>query len=316
MESRFVVGIDGGGSKTKGAIADLTGSILSEKQTHSTNVHLVGYEVAGMRLWNLIRDLVSQVGCGLGAINVVFAGLAGMGHPSNRKACLNVLKRVAGKVGFSWRKVRLCTDAEIALAGAFRGGPGIVVIAGTGSIVFGRDERGDLHRVGGWGREFGDEGSGYELGRKALAAVSKSYDGQSRPTALTNAILQSLKLAEISGLVEKVSRNAFDVPALAPLVFEAAEQGDEVAKDIIKQSANELIDQVKAMIPKIQAKRKVNVALVGGLIDHPNVYSKLLASTLIRVLPKINLRPPLSTPVQGAIQLGLCHTEEKRPLVR
>ncbi len=312
MKEGFLIGIDGGGTKTKGAITDLPGSILSEKQTGSTNVHIVGYEVAARRLWNLIRELANQADGRLSAVSVVVAGVAGMGCPSDRKAYLATLKRVAGKVRFSWRKVQVRTDAEIALAGAFLGSPGIVVIAGTGSIVIGKDERGDMHRVGGWGREFGDEGGGFQLGRKALAAVAKASDGRSGPTALTDALLQRLKLTDVSGLVEKVSRNTLDVSTLAPLVLEAAEQGDKVAKEIVKQSADELIDHVRALISKIQIKRKVDVAFIGGLIDQPNVYSNLLENKLSSVLPQVNVRPPLSNPVRGAIYLGLRHLEEKR----
>lgn len=315
MRKRFVIGIDGGGTKTKGAIADLTGSLLSEKQTGSTNVHIVGYEGAARGIWNLIHELAEQTRGDLGAVSIVVAGLAGMGRLSDRKALLQALKRAAGNVRFSLRRIHVCTDAEIALAGAFRGGPGIVVIAGTGSIVIGKDERGDIHRVGGWGRVLGDEGSGYQLGKKALAAVAQSYDGRSAPTALTDAFLERLRLSDVSGLVEKVSSNAFDVSMLAPLVLEAANRGDRIAGEIVKQAADDLIGHVRALISKVQARRKLDVALLGGVIDHPNVYSKLLASKLSSVLPQVNVRLPLSTPVQGAIQLGLHQIEEKHSVV-
>ncbi|MEE9187171.1 MAG: BadF/BadG/BcrA/BcrD ATPase family protein, partial [Bacteroidota bacterium] len=241
MRKRFVIGIDGGGTKTKGAIADLTGSLLSEKQTGSTNVHIVGYAGAARGIWNLIRELAEQTRGDVGAVSLVVAGLAGMGRLSDRKALLQALKRVAGNVRFSLRRIQVCTDAEIALAGAFRGGPGIVIIAGTGSIVIGKDERGDIHRVGGWGRVLGDEGSGYQLGKKALAAVAQSYDGRSAPTALTDAFLERLRLSDVSGLVEKVSSNAFDVSTLAPLVLEVANRGDRIAGEIVRQSADDLI---------------------------------------------------------------------------
>ncbi|MEE9186705.1 MAG: hypothetical protein V3U10_01600, partial [Bacteroidota bacterium] len=109
----------------------------------------------------------------------------------------------------------------------------------------------------------------------------------------------------------KVSSNAFDVSTLAPLVLEVANRGDRIAGEIVKQSADDLIVHVRALISKVQAKRKLDVALLGGVIDHPNVYSTLLASKLSSVLPQVNVRLPLSTPVQGAIQLGLNHIEEK-----
>lgn len=315
MKKQFVIGIDGGGTRTRGAIADLSGTIIAQRQEDSTNVHVVGLETAARRIWRLIRGLTEDADGMLRSLSVVVAGLAGMGRPSDRKTLSEELRRVAGTVRFGWRKVQVCTDAEIALAGAFRSGPGVVIIAGTGSIVIGKDERGVVHRVGGWGRDFGDEGSGHQLARQALSAIAKAYDGRSRPTALEGAVLQRLKLTDVTGLVEKVSTNAFDVSTLAPLVLEAAERGDRIAEQIVKQSADELIDHVRALISKVHVKRKLDVVFVGGLIDHPNVYSKLLASKLVSVLPQVNVRPPLSTPVQGAIYLGLRHLEEQHPIL-
>ncbi len=114
----------------------------------------------------------------------------------------------------------------------------------------------------------------------------------------------------MTGLVEKVSRNELDVSILAPLVLQAAERGDKVAEEIVKQSADELVEHVRALLTRMEFKRNVDVVFIGGLIDHPNVYSNLLGSKLKSVLPQVNTRPPLSDPVRGAIHLGLRHLEE------
>lgn len=312
MKNSFVIGIDGGGTRTRGAVADITGTILSEKESESSNVHLVGYQEAATRVWALVRNLIGDIHKKQSAVRVVVAGLAGVGRPNDRKLYLQALRGVVGRARFSLRRVHLYTDAEIALAGAFGGSPGIVVIAGTGSIVMGKDEAGVLRRVGGWGRDIGDEGSGYQIGRRALAAVAKSYDGRSVPTALTESVFKKLKLADAAGLVEKVSRNAFDISTLAPLVLEAAKDGDKVAEEILKQAADELVLHVRALLSGIQVRRKVDVAFSGGLIDHANIYSEFLERKLVSACPQVNVRPPLSSPLKGAIHLALSLLEDKR----
>ncbi|HEY4643651.1 MAG TPA: BadF/BadG/BcrA/BcrD ATPase family protein [Bacteroidota bacterium] len=312
MKNSFVIGIDGGGTRTRGAVADITGTILSEKEAESSNVHVVGYQEAAKRVWALVRNLTDDNYMKQSAVRVVVAGLAGVGRPNDRKLYLEALRGAVGRARFSLRRVHLYTDAEIALAGAFGGSPGIVVIAGTGSIVMGKDEAGVFRRVGGWGRDIGDEGSGYQIGRRALAAVAKSYDGRSNPTALTDLVLKKLKLADVPDLVEKVSRNALDMSTLAPLVLEAAKDGDKVAEEILKQAADELVLHVRALLSGIQVRRKVDVVFSGGLIDHANIYSEFLERKLISACPQVSVRPPLSSPLKGAIHLALSLLEEKR----
>ena len=198
----------------------------------------------------------------------------------------------------------MTTDIELALAGAFESGPGIVVSAGTGSIAVGRDTNGARRRIGGYGWQMGDEGSGYAIGRAALGAVSRAYDGRSPRTALTDQVLAATRSADFDALVRwAASASPAEMAALAPHVLEIAAQGDPLAQGIADYAARELSQLAICLLPQLDAKPPIGVALTGGLLteDRP-----LRRTVLARLVENPGLRP-MDGPVDavvGALRLA------------
>jgi N-acetylglucosamine kinase-like BadF-type ATPase len=200
--------------------------------------------------------------------------------------------------------VRVVHDAHIALAAGTEAREGIVLIAGTGSVAYGRDASGGEDRVGGWGYLLGDEGSGYEIGRRALTAVLRQFDGRGPQTALTELVLNAYRLPEPTALIplvygEQASRE--QVARAARLVFEAAAMGDAVAQSLLEHAAGELASHVVALLQKMNfTAQRVHVVLAGGLFFADSPLQGLLAA---RLPEHVELRPG-QPPVLGALRLA------------
>jgi glucosamine kinase len=163
--------------------------------------------------------------------------------------------------------VVVTTDIDIALAAAFPEGPGIVVSAGTGSVAVGRDKAGKRHRIGGYGWQMGDEGSGYAIGRAALGAVSRAMDARSPRTALSERVLRATRSSDFDALVRwAATASPAEVAALAPHVLEVAAKGDQLAQGITDYAARELSQLAICLLPKMDVTPPVRVAVTGGLL--------------------------------------------------
>ena len=257
----FVIGVDGGGTKMRVALLDLSGQEIARAE-HPGGV--VTHEAPGVAVTALqaaVWDAVDQAGVELPA-SALWAGLAGAGQEAARSAVLAAL--ATAKLA---EIVHVGTDAEPAFHDAFGVGPGMLLIGGTGSIAWGRDGRGRIERVGGWGRLLGDEGSGHDIGVQALRAVARAHDGRIEPTALTSSVLAHCGQQEVTGLVrwaEKASKA--DVAQLAPLVVSAAEAGDATAEAIVEASVTALVAHVEALARRLGEEGAPELLLWGGLL--------------------------------------------------
>jgi N-acetylglucosamine kinase-like BadF-type ATPase len=221
-KKQFVIGMDGGATKTAAMLSDLSGNVLAEETSGPSNPQVVGFEKVAEVIVGLAEELAGRAGCKTNDIVSLIAGLAGAGRDGDKDqvkaAVASEAKRrkaVLGRVGIE-------TDGRIALEGAFKGKSGIIIIAGTGSFALAKDHKGSTHRVGGWGRILGDEGSGYTIGRDGLNAVTKHLDGRGKPTLLTALIDQRFGLSNHEKIIGSIYRSSFDVATVAPLVVEAA----------------------------------------------------------------------------------------------
>jgi glucosamine kinase len=201
-------------------------------------------------------------------------------------------------------QVMVTTDIEVALAGAFADGPGIVVSAGTGSVAVGRDQKGARHRMGGYGWQMGDEGSGYAIGRAALGAVSRAADGRSPRTALSERVLAASRSESFDDLIRwAAGASPAEVASLAPHVLDVAAHGDPLAQGICDYAARELTQLAVCLVPSMDVQPPVGVALTGGLLSSEG---PLRRSVLARLREDANLSP-LETrvdAVEGAIRLA------------
>ncbi len=259
--SGLVAGVDGGGSRTRLLVADLRGRERTHVEGGPTLVDPRNPAGAAERLEELLRKAAAEGGFSL-PLEALWAGLAGAGRPAVAEAVQAELRARGLAV-----RVRVGTDVEAAHRDAFDGQAGIVLVAGTGSVVFGVGPGGRKVRVGGWGGLLGDEGSGYALGLGGLRAVLRAGDGLVPPTALTPLLLEATGVEEAVELVEWAATAGKEgIAALAPLVVRAAEAGDGVARRIVREGLLHLrvglLRVVELLAPWAGAPR---VALTGGV---------------------------------------------------
>jgi glucosamine kinase len=193
----------------------------------------------------------------------LWAGLAGAGHERSRAAVEGALSR-AGLA----RSVRVGTDADAAFHAAFEGQPGLMLIAGTGSVAWARGPAGRA-RVGGWGQQLGDEGSGYAVGLAAMRAAVRAQDGRDAPTRLLPYVLSELGLDDPTELIPwAAAASKAEYAALVPLVARAAEEGDETARAILDQAVAELEAHARAIVARSGpwASARPRLLLYGGLV--------------------------------------------------
>jgi glucosamine kinase len=256
----ILIGADVGGSKTAVGVSEGAGIIARADGPGAAVRPGRALASAGM-----IAEVVRRALAGLGRLSgdVLLVGAAGAGRDPERSE----LAKALGAEGLA-RRVEVTTDIELALAGAFESGPGIVVSAGTGSIAVGRDARGGRRRIGGYGWQMGDEGSGYAIGRAALGAVSRAHDGRSPRTALTDRVLAATRSGDFDTLVRwAAGASPSEMASLAPHVLEVAAQGDPLAQGIADYAARELSQLAICLLPQLDAEPPVGVALTGGLLS-------------------------------------------------
>ncbi|PSQ73550.1 MAG: N-acetylglucosamine kinase, partial [Bacteroidetes bacterium QH_6_64_77] len=240
----FVVGLDAGGSNTL-LLAECDGCPTRiDRQGPGANPHRTGVEQSAGILATLVREALQPHGP-VDRLSVC-AGVAGAGRSEEQEALATHLRRVladdAGAV-----HVEVVHDACIALEAAFGSGSGLAVIAGTGSVVFGRARDGTTHRTGGWGYVLGDPGSGYAVGRAGLRAVAAAFDGGA-DTSLRARVDERWGIDGREVLIRRVHEDEFALQDVAPLVMEAAANGDAVAADILTSQAAALLDQVEWLL--------------------------------------------------------------------
>lgn len=297
----LVFGADGGGTKTLGLIADGSGTLCARKSVGGTNVNVVGFDIAAARLYGLIADCCVEAGCVVTDLNAIVLGLAGAGREENRQRLRLEIVKLAG------REIPLVieTDARVGLEGAFNGGPGILVIAGTGSVVIGKNSSGKIVTAGGWGRVLGDEGSGFWLGAESLKSVARWYDGRGGSHLLAGLIRQEFGFDSRDRLIAAVYREGFELSQLAALVIKAAAGGDDVAQEILARGATELALQTQAVAAQLDIAGKVAVAFSGGLLERESDYTNILRSMIVSRILNVNIQTALHPPAYGAVLLAI-----------
>jgi N-acetylglucosamine kinase-like BadF-type ATPase len=308
---RFVIGMDGGGTKTAAIIADFRGNILAHHVAGASNFQIIGVDKAVRVIYSLIRECCKSADASPDEVRSMTIGLTGAGRPSDQKRMADGLRHYASSRKIKLKKVRIESDARIALEGAFKGGAGIILVAGTGSIAFGKDGEGNVHRVGGWGRILGDEGSGFFIGRYALAAVCRDLDGRSAPTLLTKMIAKKFSLKSPTDIIAAVYKNNFDIATVAPLVLEASQENDAIAQEIIQLASLELVEHVRSLVEKLrlrpeeEVRKNISLSFIGGLIANETPLSRLLRRQIEDTLPHVDIVPPMAPPVYGAVVMAL-----------
>ncbi len=296
---KYLIGMDGGGTKTKCILTDLNLQPIYETIGGPSNFLVIGTETVSETILNLINDCTSSQNILSDDIQAIVLGTTGGGRRNDAELLEKQIFNQAKQNNIAINKFRVESDARIALEGAFSGKPGSILIAGTGSIMFGKDEEGKIHRVGGFGRYIGDEGSGYRIGRKGLNAVACAYDGRAKYTKIADLLEQEFSISSAEELITEVYRNNFNIASVAPLVFDAAESGDKIAQRILENEANELLLHISAMKEKLKVQI-LKVSLIGSLLTTPNYFSYLFNEMVVRKFNDIQIKEAEHAPEYGA----------------
>jgi len=300
---KFVIGVDGGGTETLGVLVNENGVVLAQGKVGPTNYQAVGAE----RLHNEITQLFKQLGIGNAQgpkkIDHIYFGLAGVGRASDRQEVRDLFHDLDFATQFT-----IESDAMIALAGAFSGKEGIIIIAGTGAICFGKNETGPVVRSGGWGYLLGDEGSVFFIGQQAIMAALKDLDGRGEKTSLRRALEKKYNLTQVDQIIPKIYKQEIDrtaISRLAPMVFEHANENDAVAAEIIRRTGNEQGKMAKAVAEKLDlVNKKIRVALIGGVFNQRDILENEIAKELYELSWDVEIIEPELPPVMGAAILG------------
>lgn len=297
---RRVIGLDGGGTATRAALADGHGRELLRLAGPAGLIDPREPGATAAMLIRLIRDLAAEAGTTL-PVDGLCAGLAGAGVTSHRKR----VREELAAAGIADRIVVL-PDGEVALEGALAGSPGVLLVAGTGSSAWGRGEDGQVARCGGWGTLVGDEGSGHAIGRAALRAALLAVDGRGETTALLPELLAALAVEEPEEVPAWAARAAKgEVAALAPLVIRVAEAGDAAAGGILDTAAADLARHVDTVVERLGPwSAPVSVVFHGGVLREPAVAARVEQRLRSGAVP-IALRGAAADPVTGALRIAL-----------
>lgn len=260
--SGIVLGVDGGGTCTRVLLARVDGEELARSVGAPALVDPNRPEVSADAVAAACREAAEAAGVAL-PITALWAGIAGAGGTS---VC-EILGAELGRRGLAER-VGVGTDADAAYHDAFGDAPGILLIAGTGSVALGRGEDGSSATVGGWGVLLGDEGSGYAIGMAALRSIVRGVDGRSMSTSMKEAVLERIGLARPEELIAWVARSKkSDVAGLVPMVCGAADIGDPVAATIVEGAIEDLTGHVLTVVRRLGPwSGRPNVAVSGGLL--------------------------------------------------
>lgn len=296
---KYLVGMDGGGTKTKCILTDVNLKTVYETAGGPSNFLVIGTEEVSKTILNLIDQCISSTKISVNDIYAVVLGTTGGGRRNDAEILESQIIKDAAEKSFTIKKFSVESDARIALEGAFSGDAGSILIAGTGSIMFGKDEAGNIHRVGGFGRFIGDEGSGYRIGRLGLNAVARALDGRARYTKIADLLDQEFSVSSSEELITEVYRNNFNIASVAPLVFDAAESGDKIAQRILEDEANELLLHISAMKEKLKVPL-LKVSLIGSLLTTANYFSYLFNEMVVRKFNDIQIKEAEHSPEYGA----------------
>ncbi len=307
---KYFLGIDGGGTKTISYLVNEKGEILGRGEAGASAYHVTGIEKAAQEIKKAIDGAIQSSPEKINTLETACFGLAGI----DSKQDYDTIYQVLTKQQIAHRIV-LENDAVIALVGGNAKAYGVVLIAGTGAISLGINKKGQRKRAGGWGHIIGDEGSGYYIAISGLTAALKAYDGRGENTVLLPMFKKKLNLDKMEDIMVKVyfSLSREEIASMAYIVFQAAREGDRIAKKIIIKAGNELAQNITAVINGLDlADEEIEVPLVGGVFkNESSLLIDVIKKNVLKVAPRAKIIKPKFNPVIGAVIMALYHSGVK-----
>ena len=303
----YYLGIDGGGSKTTCAVGDEV-SVLAKVTAGPSNITRVGETRAREALQRAIREACAAAHIVPQEIQYACVGAAGAGREENAGAVHNIVSEIISGT------IEVVGDMQIARAAAFGEGPGVIVIAGTGSIAYGRNAEGRTARAGGWGFTISDEGSAHWIGAAAVSALLRTIDQgeDAQATAEASLLFGEMKTAwgllsldELASAANAGSRFA----KLFPAILNSADAGDDLAQRVLAQAGRELAQLAAIVVRRLFAEHNGNLptellAMAGGVFRHSPTVREVFRDELRKVDPRLEVNPQVVAPVAGALQMA------------
>jgi N-acetylglucosamine kinase-like BadF-type ATPase len=297
---QYFIAIDGGSTTSAGLLARHDLQILHRASAGCANYHLIGARGTERTLLTLIESLCSAGGLSSKQIEGFCFALSGVSRPEDFNTIEAILRR-----HLIQQRSKIVPDFEAALLGGTSKGVGMVVISGTGSVIFAKNKRGETKKVGGHGHLAGDPGSAYDIGIRGLRAIIAASEGRIGETLLRERILQAASIRSVDDIVPWL--HGSDTPkvavaSLAPQIISAAEHKDPVARDILRSAAAELTDLAAFTANSLQLDREpFDIVLSGGVFQNNPEYFRLMKSLLSETMAMANPTEPENEPAFGAL---------------
>jgi N-acetylglucosamine kinase-like BadF-type ATPase len=299
----YVIGVDGGGTKTTAALVDETLAVRGRATTGAANPHSVGVEVAANNIADAVGEALAQAGVALAQVGSLCLCLAGLDSDLD----LPVPRAAVNKLGFTGPAI-FENDVVGAWAGATEAQPGIVLIGGTGATGLGMNVRGQFWRTDGWDYVLGDAGSGYAIGLAGIQLAIQALDGRGRPTPLAAALAAAYGVAdaeELHRLWDGGRLRKLEIAAFAPHVSQAAHAGDAQAQAILARAGRDQAESAIGIVRQLSLERATfPVCLIGGVFHAGPWVTEPLKALLDAVAPGAEVVPARHPPEVGAALLA------------
>ena len=296
---KFFIGVDSGGTKCEILITDTSKKIILRKSFKAFHYSVCDADVVSKKISEYINSMLKAKELSLKNCEGICIGLAGAREATDRakirKSFSNILK---------FRKIAVETDTMTGIYGAFEGGEGIILISGTGSVLY-AIHNDSMVRIGGWGRVIGDPGSGYWLGQKGLQVIVDEYDLDERDeySMLTREADKKFNITK-QNILDKVFHQDFEIQTLAPLVIECAEKKDKKCISIIDEGAEKLAKHISLFFRLTGRKKPIELAFIGSVIENENILSQKLKSRIKKDFKNVKIVKKKNSPVYGAVLLA------------
>jgi N-acetylglucosamine kinase-like BadF-type ATPase len=300
----YFLGFDGGGTKTDCYLVDAEGTVLHRATAGPSNPLRAGYAKAWFTLSDAADFVLERQRLKAEDIRGICAGIGGAGRDTVARRIATFLERA-----FPAAAVLVTTDLAITLDAAVGDSKaeGVILVVGTGSAAFGRDAKGKTARAGGRGPWFSDEGSAFDIGRRAMAAVVRAEESRGPQTALSGKMLTWLGCNEWTRVLDWVIKNPDDVfPRVFPLVAELGDKGDSVSCEILTGAAESLAQLAASVVQKLDMQnRNIIIAKSGGALGRSKFFDAAIDSNLAGLAPQAQIVALQMKPAEAAARMAI-----------
>lgn len=294
----YYIGIDSGGTKCELLITDADKKIIFSKTYKGVHYSIAGAEIYSKTVSGFIKNSLVAAKLNIKNCIAIGIGVAGAREIKDR----NKLKKSFGKE-LNLKNIRVLTDAMTALYGAFEGSEGIILISGTGSVLYGFSNK-KITRVGGWGRIIGDEGSGYWIGKRTLNLVLKEFDERKKNKSLISKQLYENFGIKKENVNEKIFHGKFEIQEIAPVVIDSANKKCRLSLQVINEAVEELLNHIRTFLNVTGRTKKIKIVFIGSIIENKNILSDKLTKE-IKKLKIVEVIPKKHSPAFGAILITI-----------